>query len=164
MVWIDQHQLHTAPLQIRRQSKPVVSRWLKPHHDSALLLFCCQLRCPAQKVVKAFCAVLKLDCLTQFKAAPVERSCPMGIAGNIHSNDHCCLCDLTDFLVLCYTHLGHSFQWLIQLGRLTLHVYHCTECPFSVQMSDFLILQESPVSNTQYQHIRKISISNPNKN
>ena len=61
-----------------------------------------------------------------------------------HSNGHCCLCDLSNFLVLCYTHLGHSFQWLIQLGRLTLHVYHCTECSFSVQMPDFLILQESP--------------------
>ena len=145
MVWIDQYHLNTTSLQVRRQGEPVVSCRFKPHHDAAFLLFCRQLRCPAQKVVKAFCAVLKFDCLTEFKATPIERSCPMGLTGNIHTNDHCCLCDLTDFLVLCYTHLGHSFQWLIQLGHSPLHIYHCTECPFSVQTPFFLILQESPI-------------------
>lgn len=107
MIWIDQHQLKITPLQMGCQRKPAVSCGLKPYHDAVLLLFDRQLRSPAQKEVKTFCAVLKFDCLTQFKAAPIECSCPMELTGNIHTDYHCCVCDLTDFLILCYTHFGY---------------------------------------------------------
>ena len=146
MIWIDQHQFKITPLQMGCQCKPVVSCGLKPYHDAVLLLFDRQLRYPAQKEVKTFCTVLKFDCLTQFKAAPVECSCPMELTGDIHTDYHCCVCDLTDFLILCYTHFGYflSISTYVFIRALTLLVYFdCKEVSLFVQTLDFGSLQES---------------------
>lgn len=137
VIWIDQHQFDLTSLQICRQWKPVVPCKFKPYYDAVLLLFGRQLQCSAQKEVKTFCAVLKFDCLTQFKAAPIECS----LTGDIHADYYYGGCDLTNFsfCVAFISDTSFPSQRYSLIRALTLIYFDCKEVSLFVQTQDFLL-------------------------